>query len=115
MALIEIKEAEAKLREEIIRRTQSLCPECNRILDAEILERDSKIYLRKVCPEHGEVEELYYGSAELYKKFSTYWRDGKGIQNPNVPVDSCACPMNCGLCTNHLSHTGLANIIITNR
>lgn len=116
MALLKIGErTQAKTDGEVIRRTQSICPECNRLLDAEVFERESKIYIRKNCPVHGEVEELYYGSATLYKKFSTYWRDGKGIENPNVPVDSCACPLNCGLCTNHLSHTGLANIIITNR
>ena len=33
------------------------------------------------------------------KKFSTYWMDGKGAQSPNVMVDKCACPTNCGLCT----------------
>lgn len=116
MALTGLRDEVASgLGGELVRRTESICPECNRILDAEVVERDSKIYLRKVCPLHGEFEELYYGSAELYRRFSTYWRDGRGVENPNVPVDSCACPLNCGLCTNHLSHTGLANIIVTNR
>jgi len=71
--------------------------------------------MTKTCPSHGECEELYFGSYEMYKKFSTYWMDGKGAQSPNVMVDKCACPTNCGLCTNHLSHSGLANIIVTNR
>src|SRR5881628_1525454 len=48
-------------------------------------------------------------------EFATYWSDGKGTHAPNVPIESCACPANCGLCSNHLSHTGLANIIVTNR
>ena len=30
-------------------------------------------------------------------------------------MDVCSCPANCGLCSNHLSHTGLSNIIVTNR
>lgn len=71
--------------------------------------------MSKICPEHGEVDELYFGSYKMYKKFSTYWSDGKGAHAPNVPVEKCSCPMNCGLCSNHLSHTGLANIIVTNR
>ena len=50
----------------------------------------------------------------MYKKFSTYWMDGKGAHAPNVMIDKCSCPNNCGLCTNHLSHSGLSNIIITN-
>ena len=71
--------------------------------------------MSKVCPTHGECEELYFGSYEMYKKFSTYWMDGKGAHSPNVMIDKCSCPNNCGLCSNHLSHSGLANMIVTNR
>jgi uncharacterized radical SAM superfamily Fe-S cluster-containing enzyme len=85
------------------------------ILDAEVFERDGKVFMTKTCPSHGECEELYFGSYEMYKKFSTYWMDGKGAHAPNVMIDKCACPNNCGLCTNHLSHSGLSNMIITNR
>ena len=99
----------------IIRHTQSICPDCNMILDAEVFEREGKVYMTKTCPSHGECEELYFGSYEMYKKFSTYWMDGKGAHAPNVMIDKCACPTNCGLCTNHLSHSGLANMIVTNR
>jgi len=98
-----------------IRYTQSICPDCNMILDAEVFERDGKVFMTKTCPTHGECEELYFGSYEMYQKFSTYWMDGKGAHAPNVMIDKCSCPMNCGLCTNHLSHSGLANIIVTNR
>lgn len=116
MALIQL-EAAPKLDQQrsFIRKTQSICPECNRILPAIVFERDDKVYMTKVCPEHGETEELYFGSYAMYQKFSTYWRDGKGTMAPNVPIEKCACPTNCGLCANHLSHTGLANLIVTNR
>jgi len=114
--LAQIEELKLTLeRKHLIRRTQSICPECNRILPALVFERDGKVWMSKTCPEHGECEELYFGSYEMYKKFSTYWSDGKKAQSPNVPIDKCSCPMNCGLCSNHLSHTGLANIIVTNR
>jgi hypothetical protein len=98
-----------------IRKTQSICPDCNRILEAIVFERDGKVFMTKTCPEHGETEELYFGSYEMYQRFSTYWMDGKGTHAPNVPIEKCACPTNCGLCSNHLSHTGLANVIVTNR
>jgi len=71
--------------------------------------------MTKTCPVHGEIEELYFGSYEMYQKFSIYWKDGKGTLAPNVPQERCMCPFNCGLCSNHLSHTGLANLIVTNR
>jgi hypothetical protein len=86
------------------------------ILDAEVFERNSRVYMSKTCPTHGECEELYFGSYDMYKKFSTYWVDGKGAHAPNVIMaDKCSCPNNCGLCSNHLSHSGLANMIVTNR
>ncbi len=120
MDLIQIKSLEKNStngKGRIIRYTQSICPECNMILDAEVFERDNRVYMSKTCPKHGEVEELYFGSYEMYKRFSTYWKDGKGIDatTANVGIDRCACPTNCGLCTNHLSHSGLANMIVTNR
>ncbi len=120
MALLEI-ELPAELQSpqkqigQFIRRTQSICPECNRILPSTVFEREGKVFMTKTCPEHGETEELYFGSYDMYQKFATYWSDGKGTHAPNVPIESCACPANCGLCSNHLSHTGLANIIVTNR
>jgi hypothetical protein len=102
-------------KENFIRQTQSICPDCNRILPAIVFERDSKVWMTKTCPDHGETEELYFGSYEMYSKFSRYWKDGKGTHAANVPMDACSCPANCGLCSNHLSHTGLSNIIVTNR
>jgi hypothetical protein len=102
-------------RGELIRQTQSVCPECNRLLPATIFERDDKVFMVKACPEHGETEELYFGSYKMYSRFSRYWKDGKNIRAVNVPLDVCACPANCGLCAEHLSHTGLSNINVTNR
>jgi len=98
-----------------IRETGSICPECNKILPASIYERDGKIWINKTCPDHGEIEELYFGSADMYYKFAKFAHNGKGIENPNVPLEKCTCPTNCGLCRSHLSHSALANLVITNR
>ena len=98
-----------------IRETRSICPDCNRILPAAIYERDGKIWIGKTCPDHGEIEELYFGSADMYYKFAKFSHDGKGIANPNVPLEKWVCPTNCGLCASHLSHSALTNLVITNR
>ncbi len=110
-----VDEKEAPKGINLIRKTQSICPECNRILPAFVFERDHKVFMTKTCPEHGETEELYFGDYDMYMQFSTYWSDGKGTHAPNVKIENCQCPANCGLCSNHLSHTGLSNIIVTNR
>jgi 7,8-dihydro-6-hydroxymethylpterin dimethyltransferase len=97
-----------------IKDTRSLCPECIKIIPAEIFERDGKVWISKSCPEHGDFEELYWGDYEMYKKATRFAHDGKGIANPNSKEES-QCPMNCGLCKNHKSQTALGNIVVTNR
>jgi len=108
---IQIETAETKQ----IRETRSICPECNKTLPASVFERGGKIWISKTCPDHGEVEELYFGSADMYHKFAKYAHDGKGIENPNVPLEKCNCPTDCGLCKSHLSHSALANLVVSNR
>jgi uncharacterized radical SAM superfamily Fe-S cluster-containing enzyme len=97
--------------------TESICPECNRIIAALVFERDEKIWISKTCPDHGPCEELYFGSAKMFKKFARYLHDGKGIENPNVSLarENVVCPMDCGLCASHLSHSALTNLVATNR
>ncbi|AFH42833.1 tetraether lipid synthase Tes [Fervidicoccus fontis] len=104
---------ELKEGEKIVRVTQSVCPYCERLIPAIIVERNDKLYIRKVCPEHGEFEDLYYGSAKIYYRFLKYQEEGRGT-NIYVPL-SAPCPFNCGLCPMHKNHTALANIVVTNR
>src|SRR5258708_37938037 len=46
--------------------TRSICPECRRPIDAQILLRDGKVLMRKRCPEHGAFESLVYADAQAY-------------------------------------------------
>ncbi|MEM5804534.1 MAG: radical SAM protein [Candidatus Aenigmatarchaeota archaeon] len=101
------------MKENHIKKTGSLCPECLKILDAELFERDGKVWIRKKCLEHGEFSDLYYGDYEMYKRAMKWAHDGKGIDNP--ATEFRACPMDCGLCDAHKSHTALANTVVTNR
>ncbi len=99
--------------EKLIKVTQSLCPHCYRLLPAIVVEREGKVYIRRECPEHGEIEEIYYGDAEIYHKFEKWERDGKGTYS-HVQL-AAPCPYSCGLCPLHRSHTALLNIVLTNR
>ncbi len=102
-------------RERYISNTKSLCPECLKIIDAVIFERENKVWIRKFCSEHGEFEDLYWGDYELYLKAKRFAHDGDGIYNPNVNYKRITCPFSCGLCKEHLSHPALINIVVTNR
>jgi len=105
---------ELKDGERLIRYTLSICPECYSLLNAIIFERDSKVWIRKICPDHGEFEDLYWGDYNFYVRSSKQAMDGRGIENPNVDIIN-PCPYNCGLCPRHKSHTALLNLVVTNR
>ena len=107
------KKGEAEIG--ILSATASVCPECLKIISATIFEEDGKVWIKKACGEHGEFRELYWGSAEMYKKASRFAYDGRGVENPNIAKDAPVCPKDCGLCSIHKSHTALANLVVTNR
>ncbi len=94
--------------------TTSLCPECRKVIDADIFERDGKVMISKTCKEHGFFEDVYWSDVGLYLKAEEGALDGTGVDNPRVP-HATACPDDCGLCNWHTSHTALANLDLTNR
>ena len=102
--------------EKHVRVVSTLCPYCQRLLPGRIVERDGKIYIRRVCPEHGEIEELYYGDSKLYYRMMQYEETGKGVTGVHAYVGiGGPCPFSCGLCAMHENHTALANLVVTNR
>ena len=71
--------------------------------------------MQKVCPEHGEFRDIVFSDARLYLKMEEWtFGDNRGLENPAVKT-ATRCPDDCGLCNLHTSHTGLANVDLTNR
>ncbi|WP_069592943.1 tetraether lipid synthase Tes [Methanosphaera sp. WGK6] len=97
-----------------ISKTKSLCPECLKILDAEVYDEDNTIYIEKTCPEHGNFKNTYWRYADAYKKAINYESEEHPINNPSKIADG-DCPSNCGLCNKHESQTVLGLIDVTNR
>jgi uncharacterized radical SAM superfamily Fe-S cluster-containing enzyme len=97
-----------------IKPTKSLCPECLKQLDATIYEDGGKVFIRKECPEHGAFNELYWSDYDQYVRAEKFRYDGDGLENPRTQK-KLGCPFDCGICTEHKSHTALAIIDITNR
>ena len=94
--------------------TDSLCPECKKIIKARIFEENGKVMIEKECKEHGSFKDVYWSDVEMYLRAEEWAFDGVGIQNPKIK-DATECPNQCGLCNLHLSHTCLANVDLTNR
>ncbi|HMK53313.1 MAG TPA: radical SAM protein [Methanobacteriaceae archaeon] len=98
----------------VIKKTKSLCPECLQVVDAEVYEEHNQIMIKKECPEHGKFENTYWSSEEIYEKASEHDYEGEGLDNPQTKVTE-ECPLSCGLCPDHESHTILGLIDVTNR
>lgn len=100
------------------KKTRSVCPECGKILEASVFEKDGKVYMEKTCPDHGHFCDMYWSDAKMYAKAEKYAHDGIGLRNPmdknlapgenvHVFVDNLRVDM--------LSCTAIANIDLTNR
>lgn len=101
-------------KQKLPKKTYSLCPVCAKRIPARVFERDGKVWIEKTCPEHGKFKEIYFSDVKMYNKFRKFGYNGKGVSNPNTKSTN-NCPFDCGLCSNHKSHTCLANISVTNR
>ncbi len=119
-ALLKLLPADAQ----ILKFHQSLCPGCvdeekwdMMKIDAVTYVRNNKVWITKSCAEHGQTKELYWSDYEMFKKAERFQDPGIKILNPHIDKSKfdIDCPSDCGLCVEHESHTGLGNVVITNR
>ena len=89
--------------------TRSICPECRRVIDAQIVLRQNKVFMRKRCPTCGPFEALVYGDAEAYVANGKYNKPGTIPLARGTHVEH-GCPHDCGLCPDHQQHTCLGII-----
>jgi 7,8-dihydro-6-hydroxymethylpterin dimethyltransferase len=95
--------------------TQSLCPECTTLIPARIFEDSGKVVMEKRCPDHGHFRDIVFSDVKMYLQMEEWsFGDNRGFSNPAVANDT-TCPTDCGVCNLHTSHTGLANLDLTNR
>ena len=101
----------------VIEKTKTVCPECKLIVDGSIYKDADNVMIRKYCPEHGWTIEKYWEDYDMYMKMRRYNYFGRGFDNPNYITETkgANCPFDCGMCERHKSHTGLANVVVTNR
>jgi 7,8-dihydro-6-hydroxymethylpterin dimethyltransferase len=100
---------EARSDDEWLDRTQSICPRCRRVLDAELLVRDGKVILSRTCPAHGSTEAVVYGDAGRYLEIQRF--DKPGSEPLERQTEALrGCPHDCGICPEHAQHTCLGII-----
>jgi uncharacterized radical SAM superfamily Fe-S cluster-containing enzyme len=91
----------------------SVCAECLARVEAKILIQDERVYLEKWCPEHGRARVLLADDAAYYRKCREVF-----IKPPELPKrfntpQRWGCPYDCGLCPEHMQHSCLTLVEIT--
>ena len=91
----------------------SVCAECLRRVEAKILIKEDRVYLEKWCPEHGRARVLIADDAAYYRKAREVF-----IKAPELPQrfnteQRWGCPYDCGLCPEHMQHSCLSLVEIT--
>ena len=89
--------------------TRSICPECKRVIDAQVIIRGNKVYMRKRCPEHSWFEALISSDAQMYVDSVKFNKPGTIPLEFSTQVNE-GCPLDCGLCPEHKQHLCLALI-----
>jgi len=93
--------------------TSSVCTTCLRVVPATILLRDSRVFMDKWCSAHGTQRVLLADDADYYRLCREVY-----IKAPELPRQfnttmTYGCPLDCGLCPDHMQHSCLSLIEIT--
>jgi uncharacterized radical SAM superfamily Fe-S cluster-containing enzyme len=99
----------------VIDKTKTVCPSCKLIIDGIIYKDADNVMIRKYCPDDGWTVEKYWEDYDMYMRMRNYNYYGRGFDNPDVINKGENCPFDCAMCMRHKSHSGLVNVVITNR
>jgi uncharacterized radical SAM superfamily Fe-S cluster-containing enzyme len=97
-----------------VRKTKSICPVCQKKIDAELTEANGKILITKECKEHGAFSATHWQSPSIFnfaEKLDSfqYFEDLNSTKNPE------GCPYVCDSCDKHVSDTVIGVIDVTKR
>ena len=102
---------------EVLERTRSICPICQRPTEAFYVEEKGTVQFTTLCPEHGAFKTTAAENAEDYRQW---------IKNPVINIapkeaitkgdpEDKSCPLHCGTCENHLQTACCVLIDLTDR
>ena len=97
-----------------MKKTKSICPVCQKKIDAELTEVDGKILITKKCKEHGVFTATHWQSPSIYG-FTENYDYFKYFENPNSSSNPEGCPYVCESCSNHTSDTVIGVIDVTKK
>jgi 7,8-dihydro-6-hydroxymethylpterin dimethyltransferase len=95
-----------------VKKTQSICPECQKKIDAQLTEKDGKIVITKQCKEHGTFTATHWQSPNVFN-FSENYDFFKYFEESNKTANLEGCPDVCESCNSHVSDTVIGVIDVT--
>lgn len=97
-----------------MKKTKSICPVCQKKIDATLSERDGKVVITKHCKEHGDFEVTHWQSPSIYN-FTEYYDFFKYFEASDSPKNPEDCPNVCESCSGHTSDTVIGVIDVTKK
>ncbi len=93
--------------------TASICATCHRQVEAKVIIKDNEVFLEKWCPAHGFERTQVCDDAEYYRLCREVY-----VKHPEMPEQFDTkmvhgCPYDCGLCPDHMQHSCLSVLEIT--
>ncbi|MCW4010254.1 MAG: radical SAM protein [Candidatus Bathyarchaeota archaeon] len=95
-----------------MQKTKSICPECQKAIDAELTVKDGKIQITKKCPEHGVFKATHWQSPTVYN-FTEEYDFFKDFEEAKTHKVAAGCPYVCASCKSHISDTVIGVIDVT--
>jgi uncharacterized radical SAM superfamily Fe-S cluster-containing enzyme len=95
--------------------TTSLCSTCLRAVEAKVVIEAERVLLDKWCPAHGMERVLVSDDVAYYRAAREVY-----VKPPELPerfntTMTYGCPYDCGLCPDHMQHSCLTVVEITDR
>ncbi len=97
----------------VLSHTESLCPECLRVVAAEVVTEGRAVYQEKRCPEHGPFTTYLWPDVDHYKWLHSF--EFPCVRPKQPSAARRGCPLDCGLCTSHRRQPTLVEIELTQR
>lgn len=93
--------------------TQSVCTQCLRQVEAKIVIKGELVYMDKWCPAHGSERVLVSDDAAYYRLCREVFVKAPEMPQRFATAMRHGCPYDCGLCPDHMQHSCLSVVEIT--
>lgn len=95
--------------------TSSLCSTCLRTVEAKVVIETERVFLDKWCPAHGGQRVLISDDVAYYRQAREVFIKPPELPNRFNTTMQYGCPYDCGLCPDHMQHSCLTVVEITDR